>query len=323
MEEAPLNGVTAIQLQYDLGPVWPDDDAVTLAVRLRLTRGDDETVDGVMAIDRDLRQVRHVTEFPLDEGVTYTLHVELLNAEINPPSPNESHLITYTTGNRFDEAPPAFSGLQELGVTEFPRAVQECCDATAEYCLGQPEPCEWCWIVDWEYVPQVNLTFRSVDDEFGAEPIAYVVYKLDGPDDTPGEPRLVLRYTRAEQQTIHLVPGDPGPWCYTIQAVDIWGRTDGNGTVLCGTIEDLMPIERREVPPEDRSNCEGPGEDTGGGDVGHDVAVDRNAGPDTGEDGPLGDTGVETPQADAPVDGECSCQTPASETSTWRWFLRR
>lgn len=324
--DAPINGVTAVRLGFGLESVWPDDEVIRETVFLRLTRGDDEEVEGAMTIARDVGEVRYVTSFPLAEGIEFTLHIELKNSIFGNVSADETFEVSFTTGDGLDEAAPAFSGLQSLGVTEHARAVQDCCPATEAYCAGQPfDDCEWCWTVDWSYLPQIDLTFRAVDDEFGADAVAYLVYRVDGPEAAPdGPPQVVRRYDGAGEEVLHLVVDDPGPWCYTMQAMDIWGRTDGNTTVLCGDVDDLVPIDRLEVPAEDRSNCQGeegdPEPDVGvdmGTDTGGDVAVGNDTGTDAGTDAE-----TQSPTAEAPKDSGCGCETPARSAS-WRWLLRR
>ena len=322
MEDAPLNGVEAVRLGFGLSSQWPPDELVSDTVALRLTRAQDEEVEGVMTIEPDLGEVRYETTFPLAEGIEYTLHIELKNSRFEVPGEDETYEVRFTTADRFDEAPPAFSGLQSLGVTEYAEAVRACCPARDDFCVGRPtDLCEWCWIVDWEYRPQIDLSFRAVDDEFGPESIAYLIYRVEGPDAAPeGPPQIVERYGQAGDQVLHLVTQDDGPWCYHVRAVDVWGRDDGNSTALCGDATDLVPIDRLEVPPEDRSNCADQGADPDA-DVGGDA-------PDAGAN----DVADETPEAgmaDAaeqvaarPDDEGCGCHT-APPSAPFRWLLRR
>jgi hypothetical protein len=318
--DAPLNGVQTVTLAFGSEPQWPEDEVIAETVVLRLTRAEDEEVEGTFAIHRDVSEVSFETAFPLAEGIEYTLHVELKNSFWG--SGDETYTAVFTTGNRFDEAQPAFSGLQSLGVTEHAEAVNECCEANEEQCGGLPrDRCQWCWIVDWNYLPQVDLNFRAVDDEFGYQSLKYLIYRLDGPDSLPeGPPQVIRREQMAGDQVVHLVNRDPGPWCYLVRAVDVWGRDDGNTTVLCGSVEDIVPIDRLEVPPEDRSFCADQGgepeEDVGGNngaDVGNDLAVGEDVG--SGDD-------VANPIAEQPEDSGCGCETP-TRSASWRWLLRR
>ena len=314
---APLNGVSAVQLQYGLDSQWPSEDDILRSVDLRLTRGEDEDVPGIVAIAPRLEEVRFITDFPLDEGVEYTLHIDLLNSALAPDTEDITHTIVFTTGNRFDEAPPAFSGLQRLAVTELEDPVTSCCPATEAYCESQQEPdCTWCWIADFGYLPAVELTFRSVDDEFGPKPVAYLVYQLASENEEPDIPLTVVRFDDAGDQLLRLVPHTPAPWCYYIQSVDIWGQTDANQSILCATEEDLVPIERSEVPPEDRSMCAEQ-------EVEPDAGVPDAGVPDMGMSPDIGPDQPESPDAVAPGDDGCTCHSAGVTRGPWRWLSRR
>ncbi len=258
-EDAPINGVIAVRLQYveDFSQGYPSEEVILRTVGASLTRGEGEVVEGSLEVYRDLREVRFVTDFPLDEGITYTLELELRHSLLDGDNqlPDETQTFQFTTQDGLDVAPPAFSGLQSLVLTDSEQAVRECCETPPDECLCGF--CQWCWTVDWSYPFAAELRFRSVEDEFGSDSITYAVYQLEGPEDTEGELRTIARYRRAEEQLFRFVLPEEsqGPWCYRVQAFDVFGRSDNNNTVLCVGEDDFVPRERSEVPPPDYSGC--------------------------------------------------------------------
>ena len=316
--DAPINGVVVARRYNDSG--WPDEETVRQTVVPTLFRGADEPVEGTIEVDVILEEVRFVAARPLAEGVAYTFQLELLNEQLPSGGFNEVITTTFTTGNLFDEAPPAFSGIQDLSMTQTPQSVRECCEPSQEFCETSPGRfCEWCWIVDWAYPPTAEISFRAGEDEFGANTASYLLYRVEGPEDTEGELLRVLRVQAAGERVAQVVfdADDPGPFCFLMEAVDIYGRSTNNGAVLCRTLEDIVPVEAREVPPEDRSNCADfnqPEPDAG-------MDADDDDDPDVSDDEDGDDAGVEPdvpgededPQLNSPSgDDGCGCHTPAS-----------
>ena len=329
---APVNGAVAVRLQYVEGYTsaasWPDEETVRETVSLELTRDGDEVVEGQLVIDRISREARFVADRLLAEGITYTLRVTLRNSLFEDGTGDYEESYAFTTGDGLDEAPPAFSGLQTLEVTEHAQAVQACCEAPEEQCPCSPS-CQWCWTVDWEYRPKVRLTWRPVEDEYGYQTVNYLLYALDDADAEPGpEPDLVFRGD--ERDTIALVmrPDDPAPWCFMMVAQDIYGRVVQSGTVLCGDQDDLVPIEREAIPQPDRSGCIDSGDDVGadtGADTGGGADTATSGGDDTGEGaadasgdgGGVGDATTEVMTGDA--DDGCGCEV-AAPGRAWPWW---
>ncbi len=324
--DAPINGVVAVRVAFsDPSDAlrFPSEDEIERSVRLTLTRDGDEIIPGDLEVDQELGELRFVAARPLAEGITFTLRVELLNSALNleGDSINEDRSISFTTGDRFDEAPPAFSGLQSVELTQHALPVKDCCPAPEEFCVSMcSSPCDWCWTVDFDYAPQADLTFRAVDDEFGPRSISYLIYKLDSPDAEPTGPPIVRRFDAPGAQTLHLTfPLDaPGPFCFLARAVDIYGRRDGNDSVLCRTLDELRPIAAVEVPEPDRSQCaETPDLDAGMEPDADDQpdASDPDSGvvgePDASVD-PDEPDDEDAPVVNAPGAGQCGCTTPTT-----------
>jgi hypothetical protein len=260
--------------------------------------------------------------------------IEFDNASLEPEREfvDEVGRAVFTTGALFDEAPPAFSGLQSLRMTQHPAAVEECCLATEEFCEGQcGSPCDWCWPVDYLYGPVAELTFGVVDDEFGPQNISYTVHRLEDEFSEPGRPLEVLRYTESGTEThrLLLTPGDEGPYCFVVQAHDAFGRVSDNTPVVCKSAEDIEPIEALEVPEPDRSFClEGDTLDAGMGDGGdNDVGVDSDLGSEDEGGGVVPDLPEENEEAPqvvtVPRDGgdNCGCHTPTRPSGGAHWAL--
>jgi len=337
-EAAPINGVITARVVFvDAAgeSSWPEPGIIERSVSVRLSRDGDEVVEGELVADPAAGELRFVAGRPLAEGITYTFRIDLDNASLEPEREfvDEVGEVVFTTGANFDEAPPAFSGLQDVRMTQHAVAVEDCCEATQAYCETQcGSPCDWCWPVDFAYAPAAELTFRSLDDEFGPQTVSYVVYRLDDEFAEAGEPLEVLRFGEAGAQThrLLLTRGDEGPYCFVVQAHDAFGRKDANDSVVCRSIEDIVPIEAQEVPEPDRSLCaEGEGPDAGmdAGSV-DDAGGSEDVGDEDGGAGVVPDlpdeNEEEAPQiVSAPVgDGDgCGCQTPAKPTGEMPWAL--
>ncbi|MEL6179748.1 MAG: hypothetical protein AAFS10_12385, partial [Myxococcota bacterium] len=257
-QDAPINGVVAVRLQFVDGYTstsWPDEDRVEETVVLELTRDGDEVVPGIVEVDRVAREVRFVSERLLAEGITYTLRVELRNDVFEDGDSTVETLYTFTTGANLDEVPPAFSGLLSLEMTESARSIDACCEAPEEQCPCSPS-CQWCWTVGWDYKPLAQLSWRAAEDEFGFDSVNYLLYRLDNEMQEPsGEPLIVYRGNASDSVSLVIPDEDPEPWCFTLIAQDIYGRVVDPGRVLCGTQRDIAPIERLAVPQPDRSGC--------------------------------------------------------------------
>jgi MYXO-CTERM domain-containing protein len=250
------------------------------------------------------------------EGIEYTVHIEFLNSTWGYPDTLDT--VSFTTGDRFDEAGPAFSGLQRVGLSEQAEAVQDCCESTDDYCLGMCGPCQWCWTTGWEYLPLAQLSFRAVEDEFGPSSVRYAIYELDSLDGDLGEPKLIVSPETAGEQNINLVVDGAGPHCFAVRAHDAYGRWDSNSTVMCVGSDEKVPVTRLDVPPPDRQYCaetqgDDAGVDTGVSDVGVDSGEDAAPNEDTADAGDAGPTEISTGSSD---DG-CGCTVGSTAAAPW------
>lgn len=326
---APINGVVTARVAF-VDPfgveTWPTEDEIARSVRVRLTRDGDEVVEGELIADEALQELRFVAERPLAEGITYTFEVALDNTSLDLPGDfvDETRRVSFTTGDRFDEAPPPFSGLQSVSMSQHPVAVRACCEATEDFCTSQcVAPCDWCWPVDYQYGPQAELSFRAVEDEFGTRTVSYAVFRLEDELAEPGAPVVIRRFDEVGPQVVRFAYAveDRGPFCFMVRAFDVYGRQDANNTVICKTLDDIVPIEALEVPEPDRTFClDDPDPEDAGidaqdmGDAG--VTPDAQApepdavapdAPDENED--EAPQVVSTPPGGG--DGGCLCQTPS------------
>lgn len=316
--DAPLNGRVVVGLEFldaSSAAEWPEQSVVEETVNVWLTR-EQEVVEGALTFDRVLHEVAFTADLPMAEGIEYTVHIELLNSYWD--STDSLDTATFTTGDRFDEAPPAFSGLQSVLLTERSLAVQECCPSTEEYCLGSCGECVWCWTTDWQYLPIAQLSYRAADDEFGPRSLRYAVYELGSPDDALGEPVFVDSPDAAGTRTISLDVEGPGPYCFAVRAHDAYGRWDGNTTVTCVDADARVPIARLEIPEPDRQFCaELPSEDVGvdAHDSGTDLSEVGNPIADAGTnaDADAGPAPIQTSSSD---DG-CGCSTQSEGRGSW------
>lgn len=328
MEAVPVNGVISVDLTWTQGE-WPADEVIREQVQLELTRDGDEVVEGDYVIDRELGRVRFVSMFPLAEGIAYHLRVSLDNSEQGTGV--EVFDLGFTTGDVLeDEFAPAFSGLQGLALTEYERTVYECCVSRDELC-DTCGSCSWCWQVDWAYPPQTRLEWREAARPQGASPLRFAVYRYDSQDAERGELVHVAQGVGDTGVSLRLVQadGDQGPWCYLVEAVNVYGQRDGNQSVRCVTLDQLTPVERREVPTPDLSGCR---DEEVEPDMGLPDVVDADADMEPGAD--LGGPDAEDATPDAPQgeDGEltvdispgggddgCSCQSPARPLGGAPW----
>ncbi len=317
-EEAPINGVIAVYLDYVEAAAsvgFPDAATWARTVRPEVLRGGEEEVPGEWLFEPELKRMRFIAARDFAEGVSYTVRIGLLNSLLPAPTLEDgTFTFTFTTGSGRDEAAPAFSGLQEVGLTEVARPEQACCASVEEACVCGS--CTWCWTVGWSYPRVVDLRFAAASDEFGVGAVDYRIYRVEGAEATPIG---VVRSPNAEVR-LRLPLEDPeesGPYCFEVRAVDVFGRESGVGVTRCVEDAALVPIERQEVPEPDRSFCAPEdGEEVG---VEEDAGeVEEDTGSSGGEEVGMGgeDAGVEDAEAPNVVTGTggsddgCGCDAP-------------
>ncbi|MEO1270206.1 MAG: hypothetical protein AAFX99_19130, partial [Myxococcota bacterium] len=226
-------------------------------VAVQLLRGDrdGDDVQGMLEVDPLAREVRFASRQLLDERSVYTLRVTLRNTAFEEGRDDVEMHYTFTTGTELDEVAPRFSGLVSLELTEFALPVEACCEASSQQlCCGAV--CQWCWTVDWAYMPMAKLVWESARGEHGSHTMNHLLYRVDGDTLQPiGDPLMVYRGDTNERASLILSEDDPGPWCFTMIAQDIYGRITDPGRVLCATRDSIVPIERQTVPWPDRSGC--------------------------------------------------------------------
>jgi hypothetical protein len=328
----PTNGVVSVWVGFFEG-AWPSDEVVQESIRVAVTDPAGEPIEGDLIVEREAERVRFVPWLPLAEGVSYRAQVDFDNDRFGEWGVDQGFVFGFTTGEVLeDELAPAFSGLQGISVGEEAAAVGECCESLPEFCSPCSDICQWCWTVDWRYLPSVELRWRSVQQGEEAAPVTYLLYKVDGPEG--GSPQKVLRGlpTPTGEQTLRLGLGedDLGPYCYQMKIVDLYGNVDTNRQVVCGRYEDRTLAERQEIPVEDRSGCAtdepeedvGPGDDAGSDDVGSDdVGSDDAGSDDMGAEVDAGGDGGEVMVGGLPASDEgCGCQSVAGRVGGWgRW----
>jgi MYXO-CTERM domain-containing protein len=318
-EGAPINGVIAVYLDFvtqDSGSPLPEAAIFEQTVRAEVLRGGEEEVPGTWLYEPELGRMRFIADRDFAEGVSYTVEVTLLNTLL--PDANyddEVQRFSFTTGAALDEAPPAFSGLQTIGLTEEPRAESACCASVEEACSCGS--CQWCWTVGWRYERRILLSFPTVEDEFGRGSVDYAIVRVDGPG---GENPRRVGVIRDANDTVNLrLPlsdaEGSGPYCFQAQALDVFGREAAPTAVRCVEDADLVPVERREVPEPDRSFCLD--EDTDAGTFQDTGPQDEDTGT-PGEDAAVPDAAPDEPDAETPnvittgkSDDGCGCAVPS------------
>lgn len=324
-DAAPINGVVTARLNFAVHSLrWPNEEQEPNSLEMVLLRGADELVEGQVELRADLKEARFISERPLAEGVSYTLRLTLKNSEVGARGPDQVVEVSFTTGNLFDESPPAFSGIQSMRLTQTDSPIKECCEGRERYCEGTcSNPCQWCWIAGWNYLPLVQLDFNAGEDEFGAQTVVYTVHRLDGPDaELPEEPLALIRPGEAALQEFGRAfdVEDEGPFCFDVVAHDAFGRQSRAGA-RCVTLDDLEPIEAVEVPPEDRSECadQDDNEEMDAGLTPDAGTSDDDAGssPDA-QDEDASEQQVVTPDSN---DSGCATLSAPTRSRPWGWLV--
>ncbi len=250
---------------------WPNSEDALESVYIELRQGTD-LQEGSIKVDQKTRQVRFVPSQPLLPNTPYSIALYLSEASYDDVWPSLDELDTssylwdrqtfrFTTGNRtIGDEPLEFRTSLSLAMTQYSLMRREICVVRqSEYCNFEiPVYIE----SQWGYLPQANVRIHVPASNLNPDGLLYTVYLTYPNTIRPDKPIKLYRPTEIGPQVIRapLYPDfegntEPGPWCFRVEAMDVFGNTYGGEEVVCAAADEIVPIPRLEEPQPDLSEC--------------------------------------------------------------------